>query len=213
MGSEAVCSVHYGAQASEGKALLETSELIFRGDFRLRIPFSEITSLASEDGELRVGYAGNVAVFELGRNAGPWAKKIRNPRGLLDKLGVKPGMRVVVLGVEDADFLSQLRTRVEVLCEAGSGADIVFYEADRPRDLVRPAELRTALKPGGAVWVVSPKGKGIEVKDTDVMTAARAAGLVDTKVVSFSATRTALKLVIPKAQRQGVDSVSEPNFL
>jgi hypothetical protein len=33
------------------------------------------------------------------------------------------------------------------------------------------------------------------------MAAAREAGLVDTKVVSFSDTHTALKLVIPKAAR------------
>ena len=39
MGSEAVCSVRYAGKVSEGKALLETSEVIFRGgDFRLRIP-------------------------------------------------------------------------------------------------------------------------------------------------------------------------------
>ncbi len=204
MGSEAVCSVRYGSQASEGKALLETSELIFRGDFRLRIPFAEITSLAGEGGELRVGYAGNVAVFELGRNAGAWAEKIRNPRGLLDKLGVKPGMRVVVLGVEDTDFLTQLRTRVEAQLtdESLSDADLIFYAADRLTDLDRLVDLRSALTPAGALWVVSPKGKGIEVKDTDVMAAARAAGLVDTKVVSFSPTHTALKLVIPKANRK-----------
>ena len=205
MGSEAVCSVRYGSQASEGRALLETSELIFRGDFRLRIPFAEITSLADEDGELRVGYAGDVAVFELGHNAGAWAAKIRNPRGLLDKLGVKPGMRVAVLGVEDADFLTQLRSRIEMLCtgEALADTDIVFYKADRLADLDRLGELRSVLKPAGAIWVVSPKGKGIEVKDTDVMAAARAAGLVDTKVVSFSETHTALRLVIPTADRKG----------
>ena len=49
--------------------------------------------------------------------------------------------------------------------------------------------------------MVSPKGKGALVKDTDVMAAAREAGLVDTKVVSFSDTHTALKLVIPVAKR------------
>ena len=205
LGSEAVCSVRYGTQASEGKALLETSELIFRGDFRLRIPFAAITSLADEDGELHVGYAGDVAVFELGRNAGAWAAKIRSPRGLLDKLGVKAAMRVAVLGVEDADFLTQLRSRIETICtdEAPSDTDLVFYEADRLPDLDRLAELRGVLKPAGAIWVVSPKGKGIEVKDTDVMAAARAAGFVDTKVVSFSPTHTALRLVIPKADRKG----------
>ena len=45
-GSEAVSRVSYKGQASEGKALLETSEIIFRGgDFRLKIPFNQIASL------------------------------------------------------------------------------------------------------------------------------------------------------------------------
>jgi Protein of unknown function (DUF3052) len=202
VGSEAVCRVSYKGEASEGKALLETAELIFRGDFRIKIPFNQITSLEAADGELRVGYDGAMAVFELGRYAEKWAEKIRNPRGLLDKLGVKPGMSVVVLGVEDAEFESQLRDRVgNPANELKSDADLVFYEADCIEDLSRLSELRGAIKPAGGIWVVSPKGKGAVLKDVEVMAAAREAGLVDTKVASFSATHTALKLVIPKAQR------------
>ncbi len=211
MGAEAICSVRYAGQVSEGKALLETTEVIFRGgDFRLRIPFAEMTSIAAEDGELRLGYGGDVAVFELGRDASKWAEKIRNPRGLIEKLGVKPGMRIVVLGIEDSEFLSELSRRFGAP-EGDTGnadADLVFYEADRMDDLAQLPALRRAIKPAGAVWVVSPKGKAAlevpeteRVRDVDVMAAAREAGLVDTKVVSFSATRTALKLVIPKAQR------------
>jgi hypothetical protein len=151
-----------------------------------------------------------LAVFVLGTDAPKWAEKIRNPRGLMEKLGVKTGMRVVVLGVEDAEFLSELSGRfgspATGLGEAD--ADLVFYEADRLRDLDRLGELRGAIRPAGAVWVVSPKGKAAldvpeaeRVRDVDVMAVARDAGLVDTKVVSFSASRTALKLVIPKSQR------------
>ena len=202
MGSEAVCRVSFKGEASEGKALLETAELIFRGDFRLKIPFNQVESLEASEAELRVGYDGSVAVFELGRNAEKWAEKIRNPRGLLDKLGVKPGMTVAVLGVEDDAFMAQLRGRVEEPSrELVPGADLVFFEADRVDDLVRLLDLRRAIEPAGGVWVVSPKGKGAVLKDVDVMAAAREAGLVDNKVVSFSDTHTALKLVIPKAQR------------
>src|SRR3954466_4433857 len=112
MGNEAVCTVRYDGQASEGKALLETNEIIFRGgDFRLKIPLKEIASLDASDGELSVGYDGAVAVFELGREAEKWATKIRNPRGLMDKLGVKAGMSVAVVGVQDADFESRLAAR------------------------------------------------------------------------------------------------------
>jgi hypothetical protein len=203
LGSEAVCNVRYAGRVSEGKALLETVEVIFRGaEFRLRIPFAEMSSVDAEDGELRLGYNGDVAVFELGRDAEKWAAKIRNPRGLMEKLGVKPGMRLVVLGVEDRDFLSELEARFGQPETAIDGdADIVFYEANRLDDLARLPALRSAIKPAGALWVVSPKGKGIEVRDVDVMAAARQAGLVDNKVVSFSPTHTALKLVIPKSQR------------
>ena len=37
MGKELNCSVRFGKQQSEGKALLETSEILFRGEFRLKI--------------------------------------------------------------------------------------------------------------------------------------------------------------------------------
>jgi hypothetical protein len=208
MGLEAVCRVTYAGQASEGKALLETNEIIFRGGaFRLKIPFREITSLQAGGGDLDVGYNGGVATFELGGAAQTWATKIQSPRGLLDKLGVKPGMIVAVLGVADEGFIAELQDR-GVSPTAGldndAPADIVFYEADVIDDLVRLPELREAIKPAGAVWVVSPKGKTAVLKDTDVMAAARSSGLVDNKVASFSETHTALRLVIPKADRKTI---------
>jgi hypothetical protein len=202
MGSEAVCRVSYKDEASEGKALLETSELLFRGAFRLKIPFAQIATLEATGGELRIGYDGGTAVFELGRDAEKWAEKIRNPRGLLDKLGVKPGMTVSVLGVEDDAFLSQLCSRAgEPSSTLRAESDLVFYEADGVDDLLKLPALRASLKPGGGIWVVSPKGKTAQIKDVEVMAAAREAGLVDNKVVGFSDTHTALKLVIPKALR------------
>jgi hypothetical protein len=205
MGQEALCRVRLGDQASEGKALLETHELIFRGAFRLRIPCESITDLVEDGDELRVEYPDGIAVFELGsKAAAKWANAIRNPKGLMDKLGVKPGIRAVVLGVLDTAFLEGLRSKREHLSsDVGSENDFVFYEADRPADLMRLAQLKDAIKPNGAIWVVSPKGKGARIKDTDVMAAAKAAGLVDTKVVSFSDTHTALKLVVPKNERVG----------
>jgi len=150
-----------------------------------------------------VSFDGETAVFELGKDAAKWAEKIRNPRGLLDKLGVKAGASVAVLGVEDSEFIEQLSAKTSALQNGTTSRelDFVFYEADRPEDLAGLADLVPSLKRNGALWVVSPKGKGAQVKDIDVMAAAREAGLVDTKVVSFSDTHTALKLVIPVAQR------------
>jgi hypothetical protein len=50
------------------------------------------------------------------------------------------------------------------------------------------------------LWIVYPKGKR-EIKEQQVLEAGKQAGLVDVKVVSFSATHTALKFVWPKAKR------------
>jgi hypothetical protein len=47
------------------------------------------------------------------------------------------------------------------------------------------------------LWIVYPKGKQ-EITELQVIEAGRQAGLVDVKVVSFSATHTALKFVRPK---------------
>lgn len=54
MGSEIHCSARFGKQSSEGKALLEANELIFRGEFRLKIPFAQMKSVKAVNGELRI---------------------------------------------------------------------------------------------------------------------------------------------------------------
>ncbi len=203
MGQELPARVTFGGSTSEGRALLETSELIFRGEFRLRIPFRDVQRLDANDGHLLLRWSGGQADFEVGPKAVAWAEKIRNPRGLIDKLGVKAGASVAVIGVGDDAFRAQLRERGAGLRDAADAdlLDWVFYEADDISDLARLAELRLRIKDSGGIWVVSPKGKAARIKDIDVIEAAKAAGLVDTKVVAFADTHTALRVVIPVAMR------------
>src|SRR4029077_13842648 len=104
MGSEANCKVQFGKQESEGKALLETSEILFRGEFRLKIPFSAIKSVKAVDGELRVQTAEGLAVFHLGPAAEKWCDKILHPKSRIEKLGVKAGAKVSLLGQFDSKF-------------------------------------------------------------------------------------------------------------
>jgi len=204
MGAESQCVAHFGGQRSEGTALLETDHLLFRGTFRLKIPHKAITKLDAADGTLRITYPDGTAVFELGSSAAKWAEKIRNPRSLLDKLGVKPDMRVAVIGVDDLEFLGQLSDRTADVTSRTpkKGTDLVFFQADSIADLARLEKLRGYLKPDGAIWVVHTKGKGAAFKDVDVFAAAKKAKLVDVKVASFSATHTAEKLVIPVSLRK-----------
>jgi hypothetical protein len=109
MGREAQCRVDYGQESSRGKALLETSEVLFRGAFSLKIPFREIRALDAADGRLRIQFSGGSAVFHLGDSAEKWAARIRNPPSRLDKLGVKAGTKVRLIGRRIMSFARSYR--------------------------------------------------------------------------------------------------------
>ena len=124
-------------------------------------------------------------------------------RPLIDKLGVKPGDRVAVLGIDDTEFWRVLRGRTgDIRTTLRTACNVVFYEADSERDLARLPALRKKIVENGAIWVVSRKGKAATIKDIHVIGAAKSAGLVDNKVVSFSPTHTSLRLVVPLALRK-----------
>jgi hypothetical protein len=205
MGKEARCTASFDGRTSEGTALLETDELRFRGrgEVRLRIPRAEMRDVVAHDGTLTLRFGGAAVSFTLGPAAARWADDIAHPRSVLDKLGVKPAMRVAMLGIRDADFHAQVRVVTpDISVQAPrKDTDLIFLGAESARDLARLATLRRSLKPSGAIWVVHRKGKDAPLEDTDVFAAGRRAGLVDTKVCAFSATHTAEKLVIPKAKR------------
>ncbi len=123
-------------------------------------------------------------------------------RALMDKLGVKPVARVTVLNIVDDSFMQQLRERTpDVSNRLRKETDLIFYEANSEAELKKLESLRNYLKPDGAIWLVSLKGKLAKIKDVQVIAAAKAAGLVDNKVVAFSETHTSLRLVIPRALR------------
>ena len=202
MGNEADCQVRFRRQASKGHARLEEKELIFRGGFRLKIPFGDVKSIDVKRGVLKVVFSGGEAAFDLGPDAEKWADKIRNPRSLLDKLGVKPGMKVSLLGIDDDGFKKQLRARTDSINEGRpvKDSDIVFVKMTEAKDAARLKRLREAIKPDGAVWVVWPKGQKA-FREDDARNAGPAAGLVDVKVASFSDALSALKMVIPVKDR------------
>jgi hypothetical protein len=119
-------------------------------------------------------------------------------RPALDKLGVAPGARVALVNLDEPWFRELLAERTPNV-RAGPPAkdsDVIFLGADSQRELAKLAGLRQKIRPNGAIWVVSRKGKARTIRDVDVIEAALAAGLVDNKVVSFSETQTALRLVI-----------------
>jgi hypothetical protein len=191
-----------GEKVSAGTARLESDSLIFRGAFRLVIPFKSVRSISAFKGRLQVKFPEGVAVFDLGSRAAGWAEKILHPKSLLDKLGVKFGAAVSVLGVGDAGFLRQLARRTSEITQGKvrSGSEFVFFGAEKKADLQRLPSLAQAIQETGAIWVVYPKGQP-RIAQADVMAAGKQAGLVAVKVASFSARHTALKFVIPVSRR------------
>jgi hypothetical protein len=185
---------------SEGKLLWEPPKLIFRGAVRGIYQGHALRNLRTEGDDLVLS-DGTRFTLEPGQ-AEKWLHAIQNPPTRLDKLGVKPGMTVVVDGVEDEAFLTELSARVEpVGADDAEGVDILFLAADDLADLDRLEDLMWTLADKGAIWIVSQKGKGAPLKDTDVLTAARGFGLSDTKVCAFSSSHTALRFVKSKAPK------------
>ncbi len=203
MGAEVICRATLDGQASRGKALLEAAEVIFRGDFRARVPFAEIKRLAVKAETLSLKWPGGTLALELGAAvAGKWAEKIKNPPSRLDKLGIKPGSRVALVGSFDFDdaFASELAKRGAAITPRGS-VDVLFFAPASPADLDRVATLAKRLMPTGGLWIVRPKGKDSPITEGDTRAAGLAASLVDVKVAAFSATHSGLKFVIPVAGR------------
>lgn len=203
MGNEAKCTAESGGKRVSGKALLETAELIFRSDtLKLKIPFANIKTVKSVDGELRVQSSDGTFVFELGANAEKWAQKILHPKSRLEKLGVKAGTKIVLIGKFDAEFDDEL---ADAKASVSTGAiardsECIFLSAESARELERARNIAKVMQGAMALWIVYPKGRK-DITEGGVLAMGRDAGLKDVKVVGFSATHTALKFVIPVEKR------------
>ncbi len=202
MGRELLCSIRSSGKTANGKALLETNEIIFRGDLRLKIPFASLKSVVAQNGELHLRWPEESAVLELGDQAEKWAYKILHPKSTADKLGIKPGLTISAIALSDDDVVRSLSSQAKSFSDARAlrNSDLIFLGANKTADLACVERLIQSLVRNGALWIVYPKGRQ-EITELQVLRAGRAAGLVDVKVVSFSATHTALKFVRPKASR------------
>lgn len=202
MGRELFCNIRTGGKTTSAKALLETHEILVRGELRLKIPLASLKSVSAHDGELYLKWPEGSAILELGEHAATWAHKILHPKSTADKLRIKPGLIISAIAMRDGNFVNELRAVTQKLSNSRGlkNSDLIFVGAETVADLARVGRLADSLASAGALWIVYPKGKQ-EIKEQHVLDAGRQAGLFDVKVVSFSATHTALKFVRPKAKR------------
>jgi len=203
MGSEALVVLKQGKKSFKGQALLETNEIRFRGEKNLVVPLRSISSARARQGWLDVVTPQGTMSLGLKDKAAAWEKKILHPKSRVEKLGVKGDAAVSVIGVEDEEFLQELGVALQggFTRALRRDSDLIFLAVNSKSDLAKIGGAKTHLKAAGGLWIVFRKGKEAVMKDTEVIRAGKAAGLVDTKVVSFSETHTTLKFVIPVASR------------
>ncbi|MGD0676761.1 MAG: hypothetical protein ABSC94_15210 [Polyangiaceae bacterium] len=199
MGLEAECTVRVGRKRYAGKATLEGEKLAFRGEYRLDIPLDRIRNVDVDGDALVVRTDEQEARFHLGvRPASRWFRLIKEPKGLFEKLEVTAESRIALVDISDSIFVMALRERTAGVTEGRvpQGARVIFFGVEARGALRRIPLLRARMVDTGVLWVVRPKASKA-ISEADVLSAIRAAGLTDTKVVALSRTHTAHKAVIP----------------
>ncbi len=202
MGREATCIARWGREKSEGKALLESDHVLFRGEFRVKVPLGAGTSASLQRGVLTLVWSEGKLALELGEMGAKWLDAIQNPKSVLDKLGVKYGHKVAVVGLRDVEFLAQITERLEKkpASRAGKSCAHVLFALHCVADHAKLASFIASIHPNGGVWAIYERGRR-DISEDSIRRAARQAGLVDVKVVRYSDTHGALRLVIPKETR------------
>lgn len=203
MGYDATCTLTTEGRSFAGTARLEEKALTFRGDTRLAIPLAIIAEIQAHEGCLSFNAGGRQLVLELGASAEKWAKRMTSPPSRIEKLGVKAGMRVGLAGLDDPALVEDIESRgAAIASSAGAaGLDMIFFAAHALPDLDQLAALAARIQPAGAIWLVRVKGTAAPIPESQSMAAAKRAGLVDVKVVSYSNSHSAEKYVIPVAHR------------
>jgi hypothetical protein len=193
MGREANCTCRWSGNTAEVKALLETAELILRGEIRRRIPFRDMQNLCVDDGKLCFTTGNESVALFLGEAlATKWAKDISSPPSLAKKLGISEETILHIIGhVQDDTLKAAIAEAGKV---AASGCNLIVACVDSPATLHAAVRKSiTRLHDGIPIWLVYPKGSGKSLGESMIRSMLLAEGMVDTKVAAVSAPLTAIR--------------------
>lgn len=206
MGQEIKTSLRWDGRIIEVTALLETDSLIFRGGVTLTIPFAEMMSVESNGGFLDFKTSRGLMMLELGAKADSWKEKIKNPKALIEKLGLDATKKVCISGKMDPGLRAELDFSGAKIAKTAKGKDfdVVFLVAKAKKDLEKMPSLKEMIVDDGGIWIVYPKGLTGEDALTEraVLTSGRILGMTDNKVAKVDDELTAVRFVIPVAQRK-----------
>jgi hypothetical protein len=204
MGREARIEYAAGRQRAQVKAHLDSFALELSGEKKLKLPLGDVKTAVADGELLKIDAGGTRFTLKLGaKDAASWAKKILNPPTLADKLGVKAGISVALVGERVAEIDAAVKAAAKVthaasLTAAGRlAADIAVVTlapATAEKQITAAAK---AIGPKTALWFVYRKGT--KPNGDDIIGLARAAGLKDTKVARVSETHAALRFIRAKS--------------
>jgi Protein of unknown function (DUF3052) len=132
------------------------------------------------------------------------AEKDYSHRDVVDKLGVKPGHAVVLVGPPPPELRQKVLERTGRPTAADDEpADVVLVWADASTDALKTLQAwKTRIDPSGGIWLLTPKrSQPGYVDQNDLIAAGKQAGVVDNKICSVSDTTSAMRFVIRKADR------------
>jgi hypothetical protein len=194
MGREATCVCNIQGREATAKILLESKELILRGELRCVILLSAIKNIRVEGDALTFKNGKDEVSLGLGSGtAKKWLDAIlKPPATLAQKLGIRPDSVVRVYGMVRSD---ELRTALPDASDArGDWPDMFIACVESRESLVEALDgSHKFLERGIPIWVVYQKGTGSSLGETAVRDMLRQRGLRDTKVASVSTTLTALR--------------------
>jgi hypothetical protein len=186
MGLEQKCRASWPGGSGDVKALLETHELILRGDIKRTFPITRLEDIRVEDEDLRFHAGDEDVSLTLGADtAGRWAKKLTTPPPTVaQKLGIGPSAKALVIGeIDDA-------TLIDALAENTTTAP---QEARLCLAVVRDeAELHIAIRAQQScafetlIWIANVKGSRSPFTENAVRSIMRDAGYIDNKVSAVS---------------------------
>ena len=217
MGLEVQGTVTVGGQKVPIQADFGSDRVRLSGGKRGDVPYKQVEVVSTTKGILKLRVDGTPMEFPIGATVDRLANKIRKPPSRAEKMGIKPGLRAHLVGPIDRAFVNELAKIIPDFAEGRprTPVDLIVFAAKVTLDLEEVAVLAELIKADGALWVVYKKGKRDPSED-DVLAAGRKAGLKDIKVARFSDTHTALKFVVPLADRdpkepqRGVRGVIKP---
>ena len=126
---------------------------------------------------------------------------------LLQKLGIKTGMRVVTVGAPRnyRKLLGKPPSGVEFSTRLGNNLEFIHCFVIQRSDLEKQLpRLRTKVRDDGTLWISWPKksaGVPTDVTEDVIRAVALPLGLVDTKVCAINETWSGLKLMIRRENR------------